>query len=167
MSQIYKTSSSSPPPPPADFDSFLAYLGTTDTDVIGDATVFQIGSGNPLTIVSNVGGLITTGGLITVGSPGSYNFSCTVYVLGDPLSGITNGTLTLVTTSQSYSFPVCSSGAFMGAVTVAVTGTVTALMSATDTAYWTIQTTDGGGKVDDVAGSGSPYSTFISGFGPI
>lgn len=167
MSQFFVQTTGSSPPPPADFDSFLAFLPTTDEDAIGDGTVFTIGSGNALTLVSNNGGMAATNGIITVSSTGNYSFSCTVQVLGDPGSSISNGTLTLVTTSRSYSFSLFSSGAVGGAGTVGCTATVLASMTAGDTAHWTIQTTDGGGKVDDIAGSASPYSTFISGFGSI
>jgi len=79
--------------------AFLAYLGTTDTDVTGDATVFTLGSGNALTEVFDQGGDFNTNGTFTAPVTGRYYLQASVLfgdVVAQDLSQL------LFTTSVNY-----------------------------------------------------------------
>ena len=60
---------------------FYAYLATTDSDVTGDGTVFQIGSGNAWTESFDIGGDFNTNGIFTAPVAGRYVFGSTIFLL--------------------------------------------------------------------------------------
>ena len=61
---------------------FLAYLGTTDSNVTGDATLFRLGSGNALTESFDLGGNFATNGYFTAPTAGRYFFGAAILLDG-------------------------------------------------------------------------------------
>lgn len=141
--------------------AFLAFLGTTDSNVTGDGTVFTIGSGNALTKVFDQGTNLNTNGTFTAPVTGKYFLSVTILVTGGTL--ISGADLKIVTTARQYR-AICSNGPTPAATNVTGNNVTIADMTAGDTATFTINTTDSGGKQDDVIGGASPYLTWISGY---
>jgi len=140
---------------------FLAYLGTTDSNISGDNTVFTIGSGNALTIVYDQNSNLTTGGTFTAPVTGKYYLGVKVAITGGVI--INGAPLNIVTTARSYRTDLPNGP---GPTTGNVVGSHFAIadMTAGDTATFTISTSDSGGKIDDLLGSGSPYVTYICGY---
>jgi hypothetical protein len=62
--------------------SFLAYLGTTDTNSTGDGTQYTLGSVNALTKVYDLGSNLNTNGTFTAPYTGTYIFSGSVQISG-------------------------------------------------------------------------------------
>jgi len=81
---------------------FLGDQSSTDLNVTGDGTVFQMGSGNPLTKIYDQGNDFTTGGVFTAPVDGKYFFTVGVYIEGIDI-GITEYSIDLVTSNGTYS----------------------------------------------------------------
>ena len=62
--------------------AFLAFLGTTDTNVTGDATIFQIGSGNALTEIYDQSADFNVNGTYTAPITGRHTLAADVYFNG-------------------------------------------------------------------------------------
>lgn len=139
--------------------AFLAFLPSTVANVTGDGTVFQIGTTTALTEVFDVGSNFNTNGTFTAPVTGLYTLGVACTITGGTV--IQSGDLIIVTTARSYRLPLCD----LGSTTTGAAGlnTVLADMTAGDTATFTINTSDTGGKVDDLTGSASPYLTYVWG----
>jgi len=133
--------------------SFLAYLGTTDSNVTGNSDQFFIGSGNAMTEVFDQGGNFNTNGTFTAPVTGLYRL-----FYGLRLTGITvshdlafNG---LNTSNNTYpGFLMDPGSAFPSSGTMVITTKVIADMDAADTATISV-TVSNGAKVVDVSASG-------------
>jgi len=140
--------------------AFLAFLGTTDSNVTGDATVFTIGSGNALTEVYDKGNNFVTTGTFTAPVTGYYNLGVSVLVSG--ATSFTGSQTKIVTSNREYRY----NGTLVGPTLTAITGEAHTLadMDVGDTATFVVSTSDTGGKVDDVIGGASPYLTWVYGY---
>jgi len=58
--------------------AFLAYLGTTDTNVTGDSSVYVLGGGNALTEIYDIGSNFNTNGTFTAPKTAKYFFQFTI-----------------------------------------------------------------------------------------
>lgn len=145
--------------------AFFAYLGTTDSNVTGDGTTFQLGSGNALTEAFDSNGDFNTNGTFTAPIDGRYLFLCSVEVI-DLAAGHTSAGLDLTTTSMTISFANLNPQAMKNVASGSCTlfGSLFVNMSATDTATFSI-TVVGGAKTVDVRGTaGGKEHSCISGF---
>lgn len=135
---------------------FLGILGTTDTNATGDGTNFTIGSGNAFTEVYDQNADFVTTGTLTSPVTCKWQFSGCVDVAGGTV--ITASTVTLVSSNRTYTI--------LGNTTAGVTTgsnvpfSMQIDMDAADTCVLKIQTTDTGGKVDDITGNAAPITWF-------
>lgn len=83
--------------------AFLAYLGTTDSNVTGDATVFNLGTGNALTEVFDQNGDFTTGGIFTAPVTGRYYLQAS-FLLADVVAQTLTQLLFTTSNSGYYCF---------------------------------------------------------------
>jgi len=81
--------------------SFAAYMGTADTGVTGDATVYTFGSGNALTEIYDRGGDFVTSGTFTAPVTGIYWLSFAIRFT-NVTSGHTSGNQIIVTSNRSW-----------------------------------------------------------------
>lgn len=136
--------------------AFLAYLGSTDSNASGDLTIYTLGATTALTEVYDQNGDFVTTGTFTAPVTGRYTLFAQFYITGG--TGITGCDARIVTSNRTY---VSSCDGLPGAAgRTAVIQQVFAMadMDASDTATFTVLTADTGGKIDDVIGSGSPFS---------
>jgi hypothetical protein len=114
--------------------AFLARLATTDSDVTGDGTAFQLGSGNALTEIYDQNSDFNTNGTFTAPVTGKYLFSFSVR-FGDLDSSTTTVEVSVVTSNATYC-PLLTSGALPRTASNAytVSGTIQCDMDASDTA---------------------------------
>jgi len=136
--------------------AFLAYLGTTDSNVTGDGTTFQLGSGNALTIVFDQNSDFNTNGTFTAPVTGRYRFD--ICVLTQQSTAGMSAALSLTTSNRTYVFGDYAS---IPGGNYPLVGSVLADMDAADTATVSI-TLGGGAKVVDIFG-GAQVRTFFSG----
>lgn len=139
--------------------AFLAYLGTTDSNVTGNGTAFTLGSGNALTEVFDQGSNFNTNGTFTAPVTGKYNFSCGVHFVGLTIASAAQ--IILVTSNRSVYLTVDARAA--GSSTWGISGSVLVDMDAGDTATIQLVIVGEAGLTADVFGSGSPYPTWFSG----
>lgn len=138
---------------PGSQSSFVAYLGSNQSNVTGDGTAYTLGTGATLTILTNNGSDFTTSGVFTAPTTGLYMFGCNVQIDG-LTSGMTLGYLELSTTSRLYRSDTCNIGAIRSnGNSASLSFHCTVPMSATDTAVF-IVTIFNGTLVADIAGTG-------------
>lgn len=144
--------------------AFLAYLGSTVSDVTGAGTTWQLGTTTALTEVFDRNNDFNTNGTFTAPVTGLYHLMMTMEVNGFSAL-MTTGNATIITTARSYQgghvnpfAAVATSGSYDFGFTVLVD------MTAGDTATFHITISGGAGDTADVVGSGSPYSTFVCGW---
>ena len=129
--------------------AFLATLETQDANVTGDATVFQLGSGNALTEVFDVGSHFNTNGTFTAPITGRYCLSAGIHMEGLTASH-TNGQLQITTSNGSYFVGYLSAGAVRSINNKLIfAGSIICDMDASDTATTSL-TVAGGSKVVDI-----------------
>lgn len=141
--------------------AFLAYLGSTVNNVSGDGTVFTIGTSTALTEVFDQGNNFNTNGTFTAPVTGKYWLQVTALLTGG--SVISGANLKIVTTARTYR-SIIPNGPTPSSTNVVGSCITIADMSSGDTATFTIDTTDSGGKIDDLIGGASPYLTWVSGY---
>jgi hypothetical protein len=81
--------------------AFLAYLGTNDNNVTGDATAFALGTGNALTEVFDQGSDFVTTGTFTAPITGRYMIGCNI-LLQQLTAGTNSVNNALVTSNATY-----------------------------------------------------------------
>lgn len=137
---------------------FFAYLSTTQNNVSGDGTVYPVVFDSTTV---NQGGYYSTGsGQFIATVTGNYLFSVCVYTQESFTA--TGLTISLITTSASGSYQLYAETNFGGLPPQSVLGTVIAHMTSGSTAQ--VQLVATGGALDlNVSGSGSPYTTYLSG----
>lgn len=139
--------------------AFLAFLGSSVANVSGDGSVFTFGTTTALTEVYDVGSDFVTSGTFTAPVTGKYTLGCACLMEGG--IAINGADLKIVTSNRGYRTIMPrgpgSAGEAQG-VCVAL-----ADMDAADTCTFTVNTTDTGGKIDDLHGGASPYITFCYG----
>lgn len=143
--------------------AFQAYLGTTDSNVTGDGTVFRIGSGNALTEVFDNNSDFNTNGTFTAPVTGKYYF----YVFAitqNTTSAMTTFQLVIQTTAAGFNqayqngFVNNAAGAFLGG-----NGSVICQMTAGDTCVFNI-IVSGGTKTVEVYSGGANGLTSVGGY---
>jgi hypothetical protein len=140
--------------------AFLAYLGTTDSNVTGNGETVVLGAGNALTEVYDQNGDFNTNGTFTAPVTGRYCFSAAVR-LSDLTSSHTQGWLQVQTSNDNYLY--LSNVANLRTVgnEVIINATVQADMDAADTANIRINVQNGTTVVDITA---NDRDTFFAGY---
>lgn len=143
--------------------AFMAYLGTTDSNVTGDGTNFTVGTGNALTEVFDLNSDFNTNGTFTAPITGRYVLGLCITVSGMDSANALSATI--VTSNRTYYMTHFSGFAIRDSVNnyLSSTGYVLADMDASDTALFKIQVSGDSGKVSDVIGGASPI-TYVYGF---
>lgn len=89
--------------------AFLAVLDTQDTDITGDGTLFQLGSGNALTEVFDKGGDFNTNGTFTAPITGRYYLHA-AFLINPVFSSHTSGIALFNTSNADYYFAYSNAG---------------------------------------------------------
>lgn len=159
--------------------SFLAYLGTTASNVTGDSTVYYLGSTQALTAnYNNSGGAFFVGDGAGTGTShaayfqapatGTYFFQVILNMqIGSPSTGtVSDGTLSVSTPSGDYetTFDGDAFGdAFLGDQLLLVSVETSLVLN--EKAYFKYRISrDTPSKVDGAYGQSSPYVTYICGY---
>lgn len=139
--------------------AFMAYVNTTITNVSGDSTDYTVIFD---TEVYDQNGDFNLGtSTFTAPYTGKYYLQFAVLVSGG--STITGANAKIVTSNRTYNNTMPLSPGSTASCSVNMS--VIADMDAGDTATFNINTTDGGGKIDDVNGlSSSTLRTYCSGY---
>lgn len=126
--------------------AFLAGLGTTDSNVTGNGTVFTLGSGNALTEIFDVNADFNTNGTFTAPVTGKYRFNAAVLITGNTIA--TDLRLTLVTSNRNY-----NTYTYRAAGTSNLGGVISALcdMDAADTCTLAITVSGEAAATSDVS----------------
>lgn len=142
--------------------AFLAFQPSVATDVTGDGTVYTLGSTVDLTEVFDQNGdFDPTTGTFTAPVTGKYLLSGNARIIGG--TAITTYIATLATSNRNLTDRIDMNAA--AAFTLySSCNTCLVDMDAADTYTYTVQTTDTGGKVDDVTGAAAETRTFMSGY---
>ena len=145
--------------------AFLAYLGTSDSNVTGNGATYVLGSGNALTEVFDQGGDFVTTGTFTAPVTGRYSLASN-FVMGDITAAMTFQGMNITTSNRTYQFGFQNDGTVQ---TVAVVpgiisthGSVLADMDAADTFTTSIAISGGVGNTADSSPTGARI--FMSGF---
>jgi len=147
--------------------AFLAYLGTTDSNVTGNSTVFQVGSGNALTEVFDQNGDFNTNGTFT--APVTGRFYLNAIVLFDDLSatpftvGNAFSRMRITTSNRLYVSGICNGGNSQSSGQLSINISIFADMDASDTATFSCTVSGEGADTVDVVGSAT-VSTMFCGY---
>ena len=140
---------------------FLAYLNTTVANVSGDGTVYPIIFDVEVTDVGGNFNLATS----TYTAPVTANYHFDLGVLLGGGTSITAASLRIIIAGTSAATYDRGIGVSSGTTSVSGMHSITLPMTAGDTATFNVQSTDSGGKVDDVNGvTGSLRRTWVSGY---
>ena len=143
--------------------SFLAYLGTTDSDVTGDSTTYTLGSGNALTEIFDQNGDFVTTGTFTAPVDGIYHFFASISYSG-LLSTHTSAEFTIRARGGSFYGQGYNQFAIMNnSDTVFSSFDLIVDLDLGDTAALQIRVI-GGTKVVDIIGSSTRVQSAFSGF---
>ena len=128
--------------------AFLAYLGTTDSNVTGNGTVYTLGSGNNLTEVFDQNSDFNVNGTFTAPVDGRYLLTFKATISG--LAQATDFEINLITTLRTY-MALRNYNATAGSLQKAIT--IVADMDATDTATYTIEVNGEAADTGDALGA--------------
>jgi len=142
--------------------AFLAYLATSDSNVTGDGTAFQLGSGNALTEVFDQNGDFNTNGTFTAPVTGRYQLSTKWNVTG-LTTAMTVGSLTTITSNRSGVFTLDPAKVFDNNTTMSYIFTALFDMDAADTAVTSLQISNGT-KVASIQANATNLQTTFNGF---
>lgn len=131
--------------------AFLAYLGTTDSNVTGDGTVFTLGSGNALTEVFDQNGDFNTNGTFTAPVTGRYLLNAMV-LLDDLAAGHELAGLLFLSSNRDYYSGYQDAGAMQANGDLSYQYSVLADMDVSDTVTFRVDVA-GGAKVVDIVSS--------------
>lgn len=138
--------------------SFLAYLNTTVTNVSGDATEYTVIFDTEVFDQNADFNLATS--VFTAPVTGRYFMQFSSLILGG--TSITGANARIVTSNRTYNNTMLLSP--LSSTACSMNMSVIVDMDAADTATFTIQTSDTGGKIDDISGTTSGnLRTFVSG----
>lgn len=90
--------------------AFLADVTTQDTDVTGDGTLFQLGSGNALTEIFDQGADFNTNGTFTASITGRYYLHASIF-MKDVAAAHTQGIMRFITSNATYYCAYSNAGA--------------------------------------------------------
>lgn len=140
--------------------AFLAYLGSTDTNVTGAGGSFTIGSTTALTEVFDQNSDFNTNGTFTAPVTGRYHLiGCTL--LSDIGAGMTSGITQLVTSNRTYNASHISPVAAKDASNqISLYITALADMDNADTAVFRTSISGGAGATADCSGSSDSITYF-------
>lgn len=128
---------------------FMAYLGTTDSNVTGDSTIYTLGSGNALTEIIDNGGDFNTNGTFTAPVTGSYLL--TVKFGFNPMTAggrtITAKIITSNRTIEINTQITAASGSEQSSIQLITD------MDATDTSTYTLSVANEGADTVDMLGA--------------
>jgi len=142
---------------------FLGYLASTASNVTGDNTDVQLGSGTPaLTEVYDQGNDFNTNGNFTAPIAGKYLLSFGVHVSGITDAAITEYLIRIQTTASTYQVVMIEpNSAKTASNELILTGSAQCDMDASDLAI-VVVTGENGTKVIDI--EGVARNTFFAGF---
>lgn len=148
--------------------AFLAYLGSTDTDVTGNGTVWRLGETTALTEVFDQNGDFNTNGTFTAPVTGRYCFSGQMSMLS-AVGGGQQATGYIVTSNRTIygtTLPTRNRVTnFYGTNDyITLVCYVVADLDSGDTADFRIVSETSGAKTDDVVGGASPIYSFFCGY---
>lgn len=133
--------------------AFLSYLGTQDSNVTGNGTIYTLGSGNALTEVFDQGNNFTTAGVFTAPVTGRYFINASVR-MGGLTAAMTYGYSTITSSNRTYIFNECNLGAIrtasVGNDIVDLHASAFIDMDAADSAYISVSIHSGAGDTADV-----------------
>lgn len=138
--------------------AFLGRLNTTDVNVSGTGTVYQLGTNTALTEVFDQNADFNTNGTFTAPVTGRYHLEAQLWVTGTTVA--TSLRINLVTSNRTYSKiynRVAAATDFVQNITVL------ADMDATDTAVVQVVTSGEAGDTDDLLG-GATVACYFSGY---
>jgi hypothetical protein len=142
---------------------FLAYIPSDVNNVTGAGTLFALGNSTAFTEVFDRNSDFNTNGTFTAPVTGIYLFNINITMKGISLL-MTSAFAQVTTTARSYTGGYLNPFALLaGSGLVSLSFSVLADMAATNTATFSVSISGGAGDTADVVGTGSPYSTFISG----
>lgn len=139
--------------------AFLAYLGTADSNVTGDGTVFTFGSGNALTESYDQGANFTTAGVFTAPIDGIYHFDMSITLTG--LVVQTSAQIRMLIAGNTYLGPLLNPTPSVVSGELNLSFGVTARMLATNTATFEVVAA---GSTLTVGISGTNLSSYVSGY---
>lgn len=143
--------------------AFLAHLGTGDTNITGDGTVFTLGSGNALTEDFDQNADFNTNGTFTAPVTGKYFLETGIFTSGWDATQ-TSLVIAIVTSNGSYR-PAQVEPTNLRDVNnyIIITGSILADMDAADTATVTIAGIGGNLVVDTgIAVRATNFSGFLA-----
>lgn len=138
--------------------AFLAYLGTTDSNVTGNNTQFNIGSGNALTEVFDQNADFVTTGTFTAPVTGRYFLEFAHRV--NETTNSTSWIATIQTSNRNYQLDLVPSTA---QINYAKDMVVLSDMDAADTAFCWVKVNGVGADTSDIIG-GADCQTRLSGY---
>ena len=143
--------------------AFMAYLGSTDSNVTGNATLFTIGTGNALTEVFDLNADFNTNGTFTAPVTGKYIVGGSVVLGGIAASNACR--FYIVTTARSYLLNHRSCNAIKDATNgyISIGGCLLVDMAAGNTCSFGVISYNEGANTIDVIGGASPV-TYVYGF---
>lgn len=142
---------------------FLAYIPSDVNNITGAGTLFTLGNSTAFTEVFDRNSDFNINGTFTAPVTGIYMFNINITMKGITLL-MTSAFVQVTTTARSYTSGYLNPFALLaGSGSVSLSFSTLVDMTATNTATFSVSINGGAGDTADVVGTGSPYSTFISG----
>lgn len=138
--------------------AFLAYLGTTDSNVTGDGTIVTLGSGNALTEIYDQGGDFVTTGTFTAPITGRYRFDVSLRTTAQGTSNFF--TVDFTTSNRVYACLIVNPSPIKepSSDSTSMSLAVLADMDASDTCFVRMRLNGAGGKTAGIQSSNADTS---------